>query len=508
MIYEFVAIRVMQRFYGGTLDVWAAEISVCLAGLAIGYYAGGRLADRFQSPAVMFLGLLLGGALGFSIERIIVAISQNVLLETDFAMQWHPLIAAMVSTFLPLVLLGTILPQAIRLSAKEIDQVGKSAGRMSAVSTVGSIAGVLLTVMYLFGKFGVLYTLYATSSALILIGMLGILSGRKAGIGAVLVLFFALQFPVHAQVQRQVRARTIYQTYSAYHHIIVRDIGPTRALLFDEAVESIMNLRDPQQGGFGYTAYFHVAKLFNPQMTETLFIGLGGGTGPKSFFRNYPDMRIVVAEIDPAVQRVAHRFFSVPKDPRLRIQIGDGRVILQRSRRLYGAIMMDAYASGPYGAYLPFHLVTREFFELAREKLENGGCLVYNTIGQYGNDPNDVLPHVLVTLEAVFDVVYAFHAVGSINTVFVAQKIDEDELDSERSLRGKVWPDGPFFDHPLTAKEMADLGEGMDPEFLAGLPGFTRALGRFSRITSTPRNGIILTDDRAATDLAYRRRQR
>jgi hypothetical protein len=75
MIYEFVAIRVMQRFYGGTLDVWAAEISVCLAGLAVGYYAGERLADRFQSFAIMHLGLVLGGASGFFIESVIVSIS-------------------------------------------------------------------------------------------------------------------------------------------------------------------------------------------------------------------------------------------------------------------------------------------------------------------------------------------------------------------------------------------------------------------------------------------------
>ncbi|MDP7639282.1 MAG: hypothetical protein QGG73_06150 [Candidatus Hydrogenedentes bacterium] len=172
----------------------------------------------------------------------------------------------------------------------------------------------------------------------------------------------------------------------AYHHIIVRDVGGACALLFDEAVESTMDLRDPQQGGFDYTGYFHVAKLLNPPMSKAFFIDLGGGTGPKSFFRNYPDMQIEVAELDPAVQRVAHRYFFLPKDRRW------------RGRR------------GRQGLFLN----TR----CPREKWP---------IGETVWTPNSSLD-----------------CVGS--------------------------------------------------------------LGRFPRITSVPRAGIVLTDDRAATDLAYRRR--
>ncbi len=272
-------------------------------------------------------------------------------------MQWHPLAAAAVSTFLPLLLLGTVLLQAIRSAAKEIGTVGASAGRVSALSTVGSIACVLLTVMYLFGKLGVLNTLYATSGALVVIGVLGIVSCRKAGIGAAAAFVLAFQFSADAQERLMGRRCTRCTARLSPHH------------------------RSRRRGG-------------------VRAVVRRGGREHDGFARS------------PARGIRLHRVF--PRGQAA--QSANEQGILHRLGRRYGA--------------------EKFFSQLSRHANRSGG-------------------------------VGSRRATGSAPVFLSAEG---------PALAGKAWPAGPFLEHPLSAREMADWGDGMDSEFLAGLRGFARAL--------------------------------
>src|SRR5262249_6257858 len=262
-----------------------------------------------------------------------------------------------------------------------------------------------------------------------------------------------------------------------------------------------MSLRDPYAGGFEYTDFFHVPMLLDPTTERLLFVGLGGGTGPKSFLSHYHDVSVDVVEIDPMVVQVARTYFAVPEDPRLRIHVADGRAYLQRTRQRYGAILVDAYSSGPSGGILPYHLATREFFETVRRHLTNGGSLVYNVITTYGG--GTVLPDVYWTIADGFERTYAFRAQSSLNVVIIAQRIDSELLRSDGSRAGREWPEGPLLDQSLGGQQLQALAAEL---LRAGLPLPSILPPRVGQPGSRPPAGRILTDDYAPTDTARRGR--
>ncbi len=502
MIYEFIAVRFLQRSFGSSLDIWASEIAVCMAGLAVGYWLGGFLSDRFHSWGVLGKALLLAGFTGFFMEWIADGLgSLLVMWEPD----WLPPMvyslgaagaAAGACSFVPFLALGTVLPQSVRLYVRRLDEVGHATGWIAALSTVGSIVGVLLTVVFLF-FFGVRETLWGASAVLMGYGLLlvAICSTASQGRFATAILTFYAAFGSPAA-----SAQIIFEQYTAYHHMLVEDKPQKRILWFDNAPQSTMSRRDPVEGGFEYTDFFHFPVLLNPAINTVLFVGLGGGTGPKVFLRDYPNVQIDVAEIDPAVVQVARDFFSVPHDPRLRITVGDGRVFLRRATRSYGAILMDAYSSGPYGACLPYHLATREFFELAWNRLVDGGCLIYNVIGVYGGFNDSVVRDMHATLASVFPHVYVFQAHSSKNTVFLALKAERGASQQLGTLR--PWPGGPWLNHPLDADGFAQLANTLLDQSVIRRPVLSERAAQFSKAAYEPLSGQILTDNYAPVDIS------
>lgn len=498
MIYEFLAVRILTRYVGGSLDAWASVITVLLAGLSLGYALGGLAADKYPSWKLLGLCLLLAGFSGLFMERITVAAGEYLLNVTK-AVTWHPYFTAALSSFLPVLALGAVLPQAIRLHARRIEHVGTTAGWITAVSTFGSIVGVLLAARVLIPYVGVREALYATSIFLMVFGGVLLLFGARRGVVALLVgMYFCT--PAAAEV--------IFENYSAYHHILVEDQGQSRLLRFDRTVQSTMSLRDPSSGAFEYTDFFHVPMVFDPTIRSVLFIGLGGGSGPKAFLRDYPYAKIDVVEIDPMVVRVARKYFAVRTHPNLRIITQDGRTYLQRSPRIYGTIIVDAYGSGPYGAFLPYHLSTQEFLKLAWRRLMNGGSVVYNVMGVYRGLNDDVVRGIQVTLESVFQAVYAFRAKTTLNTVFVAVKIDSSTLRPDGTRSGVGWPGDPWLEHPMDPAQLADLAQTLMAQGLIRLGKLDRRVTQFSRVQRAARTSRILTDNYAPVDLTRRRQRR
>ncbi len=491
MIYQFMVVRILARDFGGALDVWASVIAVCLAGLSIGYWLGGKLADRFRSWRVLGLMLVLGGVSGAFVE-VLANRAGNALIQIDFALTWHPYMAAFVSCFIPNVALGAVLPQTIKLATRQLEKVGATAGRIAALSEVGSITGVVLTAQVLMLYVGVRESLYLTSGVLIAGGLILSQAGRWLAPAAALLLLWPA--PAHANI--------IFEDYSAYHHIIVEDTDTHRLLRFNRDIQTTMSLHDPYAGGFEYKDFFHVPVLFDPTIERALFVGLGGGTGPKDFLNHYRDMQVEAVEIDPAIVEVAREYFYLPHDPRLEVIVQDGRAYLRRTQKTYGAIVVDAYASGgPYGAYLPYHLATREFFDLARNRLEPGGSLVFNAVGAHGGMNANVIRDVTTTLRDVFEHVYVFQAHTSINTVFVAVKaVEQGSPDEQR------WPNGPWTRHPLSGVELRAMAEQLMEEGIIRVPDFNMRVAQFSRAHRHTRGGNVLTDNHAPVDIGGGRR--
>jgi spermidine synthase len=235
---------------------------------------------------------------------------------------------------------------------------------------------------------------------------------RLAKVSSVVLAAFGL-------VLRPAGAEVVFERTSAYHHIRVVDEAGTRTLSFDGSSETRMSLKNPRQGHFEYTESFHMPWLW-ANLSNVLMIGLGGGSTQRAYQHYCPAVNVETVEIDPAVVQVARDYFFVKETARHKIHLSDGRVFLRRSTNRYDAILLDAYTENRYGSFLPQHMVTREFFQLASGHLTTNGVLAYNVIGQIEGLRADLLGALHRTLKSVFPEVYLFPAGDSQNVVLVA----------------------------------------------------------------------------------------
>jgi spermidine synthase len=248
---------------------------------------------------------------------------------------------------------------------------------------------------------------------------------RESGIGlplfrgflALCLIICATTAPLNAS-----GAIVVYQVTSPYHHIRVVDDSGARTLYFDAGMETRMSLKNNLEGHFEYIDFFHMPWLWNTQITNVLMIGLGGGSAQRAFQYYYPDVAFRTVEIDPTVVRVAREYFNVKEDEKHKIDISDGRIFLRRTSANYDIILLDAYVADRYGSSIPQHLATKEFFELARDRLTTNGILAYNVIGMVNGWHADIIGAIYRTLHAVFPQVYLFPAISSQNVVLIATR--------------------------------------------------------------------------------------
>lgn len=232
-------------------------------------------------------------------------------------------------------------------------------------------------------------------------------------------------------------AQVVFEATSPYHNIRVEDRGDLRVLCFDSTEESRMSRRDPLQGHFEYTEYFHLPWLWHTQMSRVLMIGLGGGSTQRAYAHYYPEVTVETVEIDPLVVQVARDYFGFKESPRQRVVVQDGRVHLRRDRTVQDAILLDAYSENRYGAFVPPHLTTREFFELTRQRLATNGVLAFNVMGTFHGWRADILGSIYQTLTRVFPQVHMFPAKSSLNVVVIAVNSDRKLSQAELKQRAE-----------------------------------------------------------------------
>jgi spermidine synthase len=436
---EISASRVVAPFFGNSLFVWGSLIGVVLAGLALGYWAGGALADRAPAPAALVAVLGLG-----AVAVLVIPLVDEALLEAvvawDPGPRSNPLLAS-IALFGPAsVVLAAVSPIAIRLRARSLGTLGRTAGRLFAVSTAGSIAGTLGTAFFLVPELGTnqlfglgAALLFAAAAAVAVTERLGALPavGAAAGVAAAIIATLVLApetggrlSPAAAQnwspLYRLSGPETetgdarggrglvpngdlevVYARETQYHRLAVVDDSDTRYLRFDNSFQSAMYLDEPYRTRFRYTDFFDLALAYNPGARNVLFIGLGAGSAEKRMWRDFPDVRIQVVEIDPVVVDVAYRYFELPRDSRLGVEVDDGRRYLARNEIRWDAIVIDAF----FADAIPFHLVTREFLDLARTRLSPGGVIVTNAIGAIEGPGSRLFRSIYRTYRSAFPTV-------------------------------------------------------------------------------------------------------
>ncbi len=403
MALEIAGSRLLYPHFGGDIFTWASLIGVFLAALTIGYFIGGKLVDRFPSARLLALFLLAAGAFVMLLPKYSWGWC-DALAARDLDARVGPLLAAVILFFLPGVLMGTTSPFVIRLTARSLERIGETAGIVYAVSTLGSIVGTLGTAFYLLSYMGMRNIQYLLGGVLIVTALLAALvalprnAPRLGAAAAALLCLLLAGRPGHAE------ERTLLERDSPYHHLFVTEEGDNRWLRADNIWHTEMHLSDPHGRGLPYTDYIDLAFLFNPEIRSVLVIGLGGGTIPKRFVRDYPKVTVEAVEIDPDVIKIAARYFDVKPNARLKVNEADGRQFLRRSKAKYDLIVLDAY----YADTVPFFLCTKEFFEIVRDHLSPNGVLVNNTIGTLTGSKSKFFRSIYRTMKEVFGRPYAF----------------------------------------------------------------------------------------------------
>ena len=430
---EIAASRIVSPFFGSSLFVWGALIGVVLTGLAIGYALGGAAADRRPDPLLLIAVMVAGG-----IAVLLIPVLDGPVLEAvaewDPGPRASPLVAA-VALFGPAsVLLAAVTPIAVRIRSSAIDKVGRTAGRLFAVSTVGSIIGTFATAFWLVPELGTdqliafaaapVFAAAALVSAAtrrlplsgaaavaaagaVVVGLAVAPSETSGELSAVAARNYSPVYRLRGEGPFGERAdysgaRVLFRRDTRYHRLAVTERGNLRELRFGSSYQSGIDVSDPDRAVYDYTEFFDLPLAYNPDARDYLLLGLGGGTIPRHLLRAFPALRMDVVELDPVVAEVARRFFELPEDPRLRVAISDARTWLaDNPSRRFDAIGIDTY----FEDAIPFHLTTREFLESVRRHLRPGGVVVANVIGTLEGRRSRLLRSIYRTYRAVFPTV-------------------------------------------------------------------------------------------------------
>lgn len=410
MVYEIIGSRIVAPFIGNSIYVWTSLIGVILAALSIGYWLGGRAADRRPDIKVLASIIFIAGGL-ISVTILIKDIVLGAVAAAPTGMEIRSLLASVLLFGPASLVLGFVLPFAVRLKMVSLSDSGKTVGRLYALSTVGSIAGTFSAGFVLIPFVGSVRTLYILAASLIAVSLLlAPLAFTRATFATITLFIFAIALNELGSLYLR-RTNELYDVDTEYNRVQVfrtvdpRTGRPMRALATDPySVQSAIFL-DGDELALRYTAFYHLVRYFRPDFQRALMIGGAGYTFPRDYLRSYPNATIDVVEIDPGMTQIARDHFRLDDNPRLNIIHEDGRVFLNRSDARYDAIFVDAFGSL---FSIPYHLTTIEAVRNIERILDTDGVVISNLGSAITGRTSRFLRAELATYQSVFPQVQLF----------------------------------------------------------------------------------------------------
>ncbi len=463
MIVEILGAKMLAPYVGTSHFVWTAQIGVTLVALAAGYYVGGKLVDRSLELKQLYWAIVL--AAGYLCFAVLV-IEPVAYFCLRFRLAIGTLVASTFLFFVPLALMAMAGPFIVRILSASVSGVGGNMGRLTAVSTLGSVAGTGLIGYVIIPHAPNSVTMYATAAFLVAVTIGYYLKWRRAAIGSVAAMScIALAFGGWAtsraiQPGRFSGMEELVRRNSEFGllQVIQSKTAPRRFYLNDYLTQNTYDTEQKKSVSM-FTYMLHgLAHAYTPAISNVLCIGLGIGIVPMEFARERA--RVDVVEINPAVVPLAREYFNLEPE-RLNIVIADGRYYLNQCDEKYDTICLDAFL----GDSSPSHLMTREAFEAMRRVLKPEGTLVINTFAELEMRRDFFGASLSKTLASVFRSV-RIHSGGEGNTMFVA---------SQRSELNPVRPFDFSKVHPNKMRDVQDAWNGLRE--------------------TDPAHGMVLTDD-------------
>jgi len=394
---EIAAARLMAPYFGASTIVWANTIGVVLVALSIGYWLGGRMGDRYPRSRELCIVVLIAAGLLAVVPfaaKPFFEVSADALDQISAGAFVGSLVGVLFLIAVPLVMLGTCSPWAIRLAVPDVEHAGRTAGRLYAVSTFGSLLGTMLSALVLIPFIGTQRTFLVFAITLALIAAAG-LGWRYVFVPVVLAAVLAV--PVGSTGATD-GGKVIWEgeTEEQYIRVVEQDDGERQLVLNEgQAVHSVYDPDTALTGDVwdGYLVLPFAGRDEAPG--KIAILGNAAGTTARAYGEYFPETEIDGVEIDAKLTELGEEYFGLD-NPNLTTHHEDARPWLRGADDDYDVIMVDAYRQ----PYIPFYLATEEFFELVQDHLAPGGVVIANAGHPQGNDDLEMV--LGATMASVF----------------------------------------------------------------------------------------------------------
>jgi spermidine synthase len=421
---ELTASRLMGNVFGSSNLVWASIIGLILIYLTVGYFLGGRLADKRPEHKTLFTVMLWGGftvGLVPIVSRPILRFAATAFDQLQMGDLFGSFAVVMVLFIIPITLLGMVSPIAIRLAITTPEEAGMISGRIYAISTLGSFIGTFLPVLVLIPTLGTTNTFISISIVLLAVALIGLGMSegwRKALVWLWMPVVLAISAVLWAGGAFKDTHGQIIEKESAYNYIEVIERNGYNMLRLNDG-QGVHSIYHPEKLNYaGPWQQFLAGPFFYPEtkiedVERIAIIGLAAGTTARQATEVFGPVPIDGFEIDPEIIAIGEEYFGMTM-PNLNAYAKDGRWGLYTSDEQYTLVGIDAYRP----PYIPWHLTTREFFELVRDRLTDEGVVVINV----GRSPIDrsLIDAMVTTLRTVFPSVNVMDIPASLNTMVYA----------------------------------------------------------------------------------------
>lgn len=469
MILELVAARVLSPYVGSSNLIWTTIIGIILTSMSIGYWIGGKNADKNPSQNSLSQLLLLG-ALTTSLIPLLETIVVKQLSSLSDNLVFVALISATIVFGIPSFVLATVSPFCVKLVDKEYKNVGEVSGKISSISTIGSIVGTFSGGFFLIPTFGTRVIVLIVTIILLVLSVL--LYENKSikyflliGIITICIIGFQALGKVEFEKQNPDIQKDIDSEYSRIFVKRVSGNGTTyKTLQVSNGLESYINEQTGEMGA-KYLYYYNLANYYLKDYKSTLMIGGAAYTYPTYYLNNFPDKTIDVSEIDKKMTQIAKEEFNLDSEnPRLHIYHQDGRSFLNKTKNKYDVILIDAFK----GTSAPFELTTCEAMESAKNVLNDNGMVITNVISSLKGNDKKFIEYEYGTYKKVFDDVEVFRVKPNVdeyvkqNLIIIGFKgnknINENVYDQYKDLLANEIDMSKFDLNKISTDDYAPIG--------------------------------------------------
>jgi len=386
MMLEILGGRVLAPFFGYSIYQWGALIGVVMGALALGYYLGGKIGDKPGASRFLLFALIISAIFVLIVPRFA---DQFMPIMRSFGPAWGAVFGTIVLLGVPSVLLATISPIVIRLTASEL--IANSAGLVYAISTIGSIGGTFFTAFYAIPDLGTRLSHYGAGGLLMLAVVALAFTARHIRPVVAAVVILGLGYPIAPKPA----PGEIYRAESIHNFIRVIDTPRDRHLFLNYTLgaQTTMSKTGLLTGAY-YDFYLMGPHINNA--TKVLFLGVAGGTALRQLVSVYPKLEVTGIELDPAVIEVAKKYFGLAQAPRIKLIADDARWYLATKPEKYDIIAVDLFVTG----HIPFFTTTVEFFQLAHDRLSDNGIIIMNVLS--ASQSGELLGPLVRTVRRVF----------------------------------------------------------------------------------------------------------